>query len=144
MSSLASRISERLQATGISPAELARACKVKPPSVSDWISGNTKTIKGENLLRAAHALQCSPHWLATGLGTKSAENTPSVHEVREEVVAYITDKLIDEATALLRQLDRTSRAEALHWLRGFAAGRKTGSDHHSAGDDHPLATSTGP
>lgn len=125
MSSLADRVTDRLKALGMTPAELARASKVKPPSVSAWMSGDTKTIKGENLLRAASALQCSPHWLASGRGAKTMDGTASAaHVAREESVDYITDKLVEEGAEILRLLDRQSRAEALQWLRGYAAGRK--------------------
>ena len=65
-------ISERLkiamQAAGISQAELARRCNVKPPSVNGWLNGKAKFLRGENLLAAARALNVSQHWLATGQG----------------------------------------------------------------------------
>lgn len=52
----------------LSQADLARSCKIKAPSVSDWFSGATKTLKGSNLLNAATYLGVSPQWLATGQG----------------------------------------------------------------------------
>ncbi|MFJ4349433.1 S24 family peptidase [Pseudomonas sp. NPDC089428] len=52
----------------ISQAALARACGIRPPSVNDWLSGKTKTIEGQNLLRAAEFLKVTPMWLATGKG----------------------------------------------------------------------------
>lgn len=39
MTSLAARLSTLLEETGTSQAALARVCGVKPPSVSDWLSG---------------------------------------------------------------------------------------------------------
>lgn len=54
-------------------AELARFCKIRPPSVADWVSGKTKTLDGENLLRAAEFFKCNPIWLATGKGKKDPE-----------------------------------------------------------------------
>lgn len=54
--------------------ELARAVGVKPPSVSDWLSGKSKTMEGENLLRASKFLNVNPNWLATGLGKIEPEN----------------------------------------------------------------------
>jgi hypothetical protein len=107
--------------------------------VSDWMSGETKTIKGENLLRAAQALQCSPQWLASGIGPKlhtAPDATAAV--AREETVRYITDKLVDEGAEILRLLDRRSRSEALHWLRGFAAGRKI-EPYAANSRDHSVA-----
>lgn len=49
-------------------AQLARAAGVKPPSVSDWLSGKTKTLEGSNLLSAARHLRVNPEWLASGRG----------------------------------------------------------------------------
>ncbi|TPS33602.1 LexA family transcriptional regulator, partial [Acinetobacter baumannii] len=52
----------------IKGVELARAVGVKPPSVSDWLSGKSKTMEGENLLRASKFLNVNPSWLASGTG----------------------------------------------------------------------------
>lgn len=68
MTTLAERLTEAMRASSISQAELARACGVKPPSVSGWLSGKSKFLRGENLLAAAKALNVSESWLATGLG----------------------------------------------------------------------------
>lgn len=53
---------------GLTQAGLAGACGIRPPSVSDWFSGETKTIKGTNLLRASQYLNVRPEWLAHGVG----------------------------------------------------------------------------
>lgn len=71
-------LQERLRAAMAGPpkitqAALARACGISPPSVNDWLSGKTKAIEGENLLRAAEMLKVSPMWLATGRGSMRAE-----------------------------------------------------------------------
>lgn len=50
----------------VSQAALARACGVKPPSVTDWLSGGTQSLKGKNLLAAAAFLKVRAEWLATG------------------------------------------------------------------------------
>jgi phage repressor protein C with HTH and peptisase S24 domain len=52
----------------IKGVDLARAVGVKPPSVSDWLSGKSKTMEGENLVRAAKFLKVNPTWLASGTG----------------------------------------------------------------------------
>ncbi|MFD3300274.1 LexA family transcriptional regulator [Aquipseudomonas alcaligenes] len=73
MSTLQERITKLLAGPPkISQAALARACGIKPPSVNDWVSGKTKSIEGENLLRAAAFLKVSPLWLATGRGAMNA------------------------------------------------------------------------
>lgn len=55
----------------LTKAELARACGVRPPSVSDWFNGRTKRLTGTNLLSAARYLGVSETWLATGRGPMS-------------------------------------------------------------------------
>lgn len=52
----------------IKGVELARAVGVKPPSVSDWLSGKSKTMEGPNLIRAAKFLKVNSTWLGTGAG----------------------------------------------------------------------------
>ena len=70
--SLAQRLTNAMAIKGISQAELARACNVKPPSVHGWLSGKAKFLHGENLLLAAAALGVSQQWLATGEGAMQA------------------------------------------------------------------------
>lgn len=60
----------------IKGVELARAVGVKPPSVSDWLSGKSKTMEGENLLRASKFLGVTPTWLATGNGKPCKVDKP--------------------------------------------------------------------
>lgn len=57
----------------VSQAALARACGVKQPSVNDWLSGKTKTIRGGTLLAVARFLKVSPDWLATGKGHREVQ-----------------------------------------------------------------------
>lgn len=69
MSTLADRL--RLAMNGppaISVADLARACGIRPPSVSNWLSGKTKNMEGMNLYKAALKLNVSQVWLAQGKG----------------------------------------------------------------------------
>lgn len=66
-------LAERLDAAfkrrpDLTQAGLARACGVKSPSVSDWLSGKTKKMEGYNLLLAAEYLDLNPWWLAAGVG----------------------------------------------------------------------------
>ena len=76
MKTLAERLKyamEVLPPKKIKGVELARAVGVKPPSVSDWLSGKSKSMEGENLLRAAKHLNVNPVWLATGNGEITAD-----------------------------------------------------------------------
>lgn len=69
------------EANNMSQTELARACKVSPPSVSDWESGKTRMIDGENLVRAAAALGVTPEEIMGRL-------TPSLIRARESSARY--------------------------------------------------------
>lgn len=75
---LSDRLQLAMEKSGLSQADLARACGVKPPSVHGWLNGKSKFLRGENLLSAARALGVSEQWLATGRGpmkeTGSAAN----------------------------------------------------------------------
>lgn len=65
---LADRLLAAMERSGINQADLARACGVKPPSVHGWLSGKSKFLRGENLLKAAAALGVRQQWLAMGDG----------------------------------------------------------------------------
>ena len=71
MKTLAERLKyamETLPPKKIKGVDLARAVGVKPPSVSDWLSGKSKNMDGPNLVRAAKFLKVNSTWLGTGLG----------------------------------------------------------------------------
>ncbi|ENV09513.1 XRE family transcriptional regulator [Acinetobacter sp. NIPH1876] len=77
MSSLSDRLRyamEVLPPKKIKGADLARAVGVKPPSVSDWLSGKSKTMEGENLIKASKFLGVSASWLASGTGKPVVAN----------------------------------------------------------------------
>lgn len=57
--------------------DLARACGVKPPSVSEWRSGATKHIEARHLLMVARFFRVNPEWLLFGTGRRqSADRWP--------------------------------------------------------------------
>ncbi|HCV3310082.1 LexA family protein [Acinetobacter baumannii] len=77
MKTLAERLRyamEVLPPKKIKGVDLARAVGVKPPSVSDWLSGKSKTMEGENLLKASKFLGVNPNWLASGNGAPTNIN----------------------------------------------------------------------
>ncbi|MCH7308376.1 XRE family transcriptional regulator [Acinetobacter sp. NIPH 1852] len=77
MKTLAERLRyamEVLPPKRIKGVDLARAVGVKPPSVSDWLTGKSKTMEGENLLKASKFLGVSANWLASGIGNPTDKN----------------------------------------------------------------------
>lgn len=51
-------------------AELAARCGVKPPSVSGWLTGDSKKMDASHLFAAADFFRVNPRWLAFGIGPK--------------------------------------------------------------------------
>ncbi len=69
MSALKDRIAEAMRRNpGLTQADIARACGVKTPSVSGWLSGRTKSLKPEPARLGAKLFGCDQNWLSTGVG----------------------------------------------------------------------------
>src|ERR1700692_4770859 len=60
------RLAHALTVRGITGAALALETKVKPASVSDWVSGKTKMMGGANAVVACAFLRIKPEWLFFG------------------------------------------------------------------------------
>jgi transcriptional regulator with XRE-family HTH domain len=60
----------------VTQASLAAAVGIRPPSVSGWFSGTTKSLKAETAALAAKYLRVSSDWLATGRGPMLIGNPP--------------------------------------------------------------------
>lgn len=68
MEDWAERIEKLMAAKGKTQADIARACKIKPGSVSGWFGGGkaTKMISGDNLVATAGLLETSAEYIITG------------------------------------------------------------------------------
>lgn len=117
---LSDRLKLAMQAAGVSQADLARACGVKPPSIHGWLSGKSKFLRGENLLQASLALNVRPDWLATGKGEMPL--TTAVNEIREPNVTPLVSRarvpLISwvQAGELSEVLDTIYPGEVERWV----------------------------
>ena len=107
--SLAQRLTNAMAIKGISQAELARACNVKPPSVHGWLSGKAKFLRGENLLLAAAALGVNQQWLATGEGTMQATPTGSAPVAIAPSQAQTLAQALETVVAALAKVPVDSR-----------------------------------
>lgn len=77
MSTLQERLAAAMEGPpSVSAADLARACGVKGASVSEWINGPTKSLRGPNAIKAAKRLGVSVEWLSTGSGPMRSGSTP--------------------------------------------------------------------
>jgi len=111
MTTLADRIKMAMAESGVSQAELARACGVKPPSIHGWLSGKSKFLRGENLLLAARRLGVSQDWLATGKGEMRSAS-PKMDEGSLGASLKMTCETADELRLLtiFRLADEDGRA----------------------------------
>jgi transcriptional regulator with XRE-family HTH domain len=115
--------------------DLAKACGVSAASVSDWRNGETQTIEGLNLIKAAEFLGVRAKWLAEGTGP-IREDVSQDHKVMAPAGQYVFsskfDSLTSELVQLFERLDKNHKHEFLGRLRGFVEGL----DAH--GKDPPL------
>lgn len=76
MKSLKERIEEAMRRNpNVSQADIARACKVKSPSVADWLNGKTKSLKPEPARLAAALFGCDQNWIGQGVGQPNWKTT---------------------------------------------------------------------
>ena len=95
MNTLADRIKQRLTDLKKSQADLAKYCKVRPPSVSKWLNGGTKTLQVHNLLLVSEFLECDPDWHASGKGFWVV-NTPVQEKIHDVNFSPFTVKRLDD------------------------------------------------
>jgi transcriptional regulator with XRE-family HTH domain len=111
MSSLADRLREAMALESVTQADLARACGVKAPSVNGWLSGKSKFLRGENLLRAAARLSVAPKWLAEGKGPMRLADGAGDSPAPAEAAPITLEPALQLVLEALRQTPSASRAE---------------------------------
>lgn len=113
---------------------LAAACGVKPPSVSDWLNGETRTMEASNLIAASEFLKVRPKWLADGVGHMRDDGQK--HNAKEPEIAYLppkkTDKLSSRLLELFDQLDTPSKKELISMIEFYVAGRRPHRDGNAS------------
>lgn len=116
----------------VTPADLARACGVKQPSVSDWLSGRTKKLEAANCLAAAEFLDVRYWWLASGKGPMRDAESASIRqenkvrgsEYSENSSERLQSSLMAAAAHLAEQILASAR-DGLVTERGLNALQKS-------------------
>ncbi|WP_454666708.1 S24 family peptidase [Acinetobacter calcoaceticus] len=120
MNTLAERLRyamEVLPPKKIKGVDLARAVGVKPPSVSDWLSGKSKTMEGENLLRASKFLKVNPTWLASGIGDIQETVIPKFNQLDiEEFKKKYNISESDEAVLFSNFIEKPFLPSSKRWV----------------------------
>lgn len=113
---LAERLLAAMEHSGLSQADLARACGIKPPSVNGWLSGKSKYLRGENLLKAASALGVNQQWLATGEGKMLASKQNLNVEAGPDIKGKVPLVSWVRAGAWCEAFSPVDVSEAERWL----------------------------
>lgn len=90
MSTLSERLKLAIERAGVSKSDLAKACGVKPASVSDWLSGKSKSMRAPVAQKAADFLGVSVLWLSTGEGSPDSDSNVSPARLRLKKIPLIT------------------------------------------------------
>ncbi len=80
--------------------QLADAVHVSRPAVTQWETGETKTLEGENLVQVALALGVTVEWLLYGTGPGPFELRPPRSAHRVKVAA--NDTVVEVSVEVLR------------------------------------------
>lgn len=113
MSEWGKRIRARRKELRLTQKALADFCGVKPPSVSDWETGETQSLEGDHLLLAAEFLQTSAHWISTGKDQSSgAAENPDMTDAQRELAAVMRERMPvmteDQARAFAEMIRTTT------------------------------------
>lgn len=109
MSNLSDRLKLALEAAPeVRAADLARACNVRPPSVSNWLSNKSKRMEVEHAIAAARLLRISPWWLLSGKGDMKADAEPG----NVSPTPMPQDPHTREVVALMGEVDEEGRIRA--------------------------------
>lgn len=76
MSTLAHRLEHALAIRGKIPADLAKAVGKTESAVSQWLSGETKSMRSDNLMAVCEFLKCNPGWLSSNKGASGLPDSP--------------------------------------------------------------------
>lgn len=72
------RIARAIQVSGLKKGEIAAQCNVANSAVTQWLSGESKSLKPENLFALAKATGFSAQWLAIEEGPERIESNVEV------------------------------------------------------------------
>ncbi|WP_286953537.1 MULTISPECIES: S24 family peptidase [unclassified Pseudomonas] len=71
------RIAKAIAASGKRKSQIAAECGVSPAAVSQWLSGESRSMRPESIYSLAKATGYSPEWIAIGSGPEKPENLPT-------------------------------------------------------------------
>jgi transcriptional regulator with XRE-family HTH domain len=109
LDTVGARVKYAIRESGQTQATVARYIGCKSQAVNQWISGQTKHLRPENLFQLAEITGFEARWIATGKGPLrpmdkyAVENIRHVVSVMEKMPPYaqkIARKLVDDVKDL--------------------------------------------
>lgn len=123
---LAQRIKEAMGV--MSPADLARAAKVTPGAVTQWLDGTTKSLRAEKAAALEAATGFRATWIATGRGPKRIDEAEApgfqldaLNPEERELLQNYRDMLADDQQEFFSEIAkratkmREHMAKAMGW-----------------------------
>lgn len=135
METLAERLERALAQSGKRKKDLADCVGVTTGAISQWFTGDTKTLKGKSAIKAAACLGVNALWLIEGTG----DMRPSGQQIPPDL---ISDALMQDVLWLIRNQDSETRT-MFGMLVQYTRARKEQEKQAQGLLDHPLPESTG-
>ena len=103
------RVRDRRLQLGLRQVELAKQAGITQPSLSAIERGDSKTVKGNTLMRLAGALAINPEYLRTGRGSTAFPIDPNADEsealgIYRALPPNLRQAWIDSGHALVRSV----------------------------------------
>jgi transcriptional regulator with XRE-family HTH domain len=98
MGTFAGRLKEALDGKGWNPSDLAREIGISPSAVYQYLSGDSKDMRPENLFKAADKLEVHARWLGTGDGPKALELSRTINAETLKVAITDVEKAIQKTS----------------------------------------------
>lgn len=83
MKSVGERIRRAIKVSGLKQMDLVKATGATRSAVSQWVSGETITVKAEYIFAIADATGFEARWLATGIGPEQSREDKQLGKIIE-------------------------------------------------------------
>lgn len=109
MNSLAQRVSEAINGSGVSVEKVADACGISVQAVYKWMNGATQQISGENLVELARLTNYEARWIIKGVGDKRKDpKAVAVCLAMEQMPEYKKDMIVQASNSLAKPTDQAN------------------------------------
>lgn len=113
MNTLSDRLAFVMRKKNIKQADLMRATGASRPAIHNWLSGSTKNLKGEYLVKTATYLKVNTDWLAYGIG--QMDSHWPFKRVRPEDLSSLSEEVLEDIEdIILLKVNKTKQQTTIH------------------------------